>query len=206
MPCIDAQTQFTGSPRRNDKTCQTVGRATGTTFREGGGIRLGVQLYAVGAGRMGSLDTRHVGVDKDAHPYAPGLQPGDKLLHTLHFLTGRETTIGRGSVDRVRYERRLLRQLGFYNLNEIVMRIALDVELAAWITGHQRSQRANIIEPNMSLVRSRMNRNAGSASIKDDPGRMQQVWPAVVTAVSEQSDAIDIGGKMSHGRRRFANG
>ena len=86
------------------------------------------------------------------------------------------------------------------------MRIAFDIEFAICIACHQRSKGANIIKPNMSLIRSRVNRDARRPSVENGLGGAQQVRQPVIAAVSEQGDSIDVGRKMSHGRRPFANG
>ena len=207
MACVDAESELARSLRGCDKIVETVCRSVGTAVRKRCGIRLRVELNSVRSCRMRGFDACDVGINKHTHANAFCLQARDELMHRLHFVTRSKATIGGRRVHRVGDERCLLRQRGFYNLHQVVMRIAFDIELAICVACHQRSKGANIIEPNMSLIRSWVNRDARSTRVENSLGGAQQVRQPVIAAVSKQGDSIDVGRKMSHGgRRQFANG
>ena len=207
MACVDAESELARSLRGCDKIVETARRSARTFVCKRCGIRLSVELNSIRACRMRGLNACDVGINKHTHANAFCLQARDERMHSLHFVTRSKATIGGRRVHRVGDERCLLRQRGFYNLHQVVMRIAFDIEFAICVACHQRSKGANIIEPNMSLIRSRVNRDARSTGVENGLGGAQQVWQPVISAVSEQGDSIDVGRKMSHGgRRRFANG
>ena len=136
MACVDAEAELARSLRGCDKLAKAARRSARTAVRKRCGIRLGVELNSIRACRMRSLDARNVGINKHTHANAFCLETRDEWMHSLHFVTRCKATIGGRRVHRVGDERCLLRQRGFYNLHQVVMRIAFDVEFAICIACH----------------------------------------------------------------------
>ena len=206
MACVDAESELSRSLRSCDKVPQTLRRSGSAALRKRSGIWLSVELNSICACGMRGLNACNVGINKHTHAHAFCLQARDERLHCLHFFTRSKAAIRGRRVHRVGDERCLLWQRGFYNRHQVVLRIALDVELATGVARNQRSNGANIIEPNVSLIRSRVNGDSPSTGVENSLGGVQQIRQPVVAAVSEQGDAINVGRKMSHSRRQFANG
>ena len=129
----------------------------------------------------------------------------DQRLHGIHLGACCKTTIGRGHIQRVGHQRHLLwskvrRGKALYNLHQIVVRIALDVELTVGVLAHQRGDWLHVTGADVPLVRARMHGDAISTGVEHDARAGDQIRQAVVAAVAQQRDAIDVGREMSHGR------
>ena len=124
---------------------------------------------------MRRLDRRNFCVDKYAYTHASIFELRDKRLNCVHLRTRRKASVRCADADGVRYERRLMRQRGFYNPHQVVMRIAFDVEFAIRILCEQGGQRCDVVQANMSLIGTRMHSDTSGTGIENCFSGMQQI-------------------------------
>lgn len=198
MSRIDAEAQCSGFLRRSGKRFQRL--ITGP-LRESKCVGFGIQLDAVSARLSCGTHARQIGINKHADPRAKRLQPSDQRLYRSHFGPRREAAIGSWHIERVGNQRDLLRLQvteALYNLHQVVVRIAFDIELAICVLSDQCRNWRNVAATNVALIGARMNSNARSTCIENNAGAGNKIRQAVVAAVTKQGDTVDIGREVSH--------
>ena len=159
----------------------------------------GVQLYPVRPDIGGRRRRRGFGIYEQRHPDPRRLHPLDR--RGQHGAIGFDVPamVG-GRLQRVvGHERHLVRRGALDEGQEVLGRVALDVELAARIVlPQQRHQLEHIGASDMPFVRPRMHGDAVGPRIERDAGNAGDARPWHRTPVAQHGDGIEIDAEMSH--------
>ncbi len=140
---IDDEPQRAGARRGFGAGAQLGCAVTGA---ERGGVGPGIDFDAVGAGIAQPRDDRRVGIDEQDDAAAERLQRGDGVLDDRVVAAVELPALLRGEgAGRVGHQRALLRADLAHDLEQPLVRISLDVQLAARPPRpHQLGQRRHV--------------------------------------------------------------
>jgi hypothetical protein len=121
----------------------------------GGGIRLGIKLDAISAGRMGGVDGSRLGIDEERNAACVSLSRGDQRCDTSGVPRG-IAVIGGLLADCIRHKGRLVRTNGPYMIEQIVFRVTFDVVFGTRVAAHEFGKWGYVIGTDMALVGARV--------------------------------------------------
>ncbi|MNT40628.1 hypothetical protein D3C72_1769530 [compost metagenome] len=104
----------------------------------------------------------------------------------------------RGGLARiVRHQRHLLRLARLAQRQEVLRRIALDIELGLRErVVDQSPEHGQVGEADMPLVRPRMDRQATGAGLERDAAEMGDIRPRQIAAVAQHGNGIEVYGEL----------
>lgn len=190
MAGVDAESKFVGQLRRLDVWFNGLVISEAVLVRK----RFGVQFDAVCARGFRAFYHIKPRIDENRCPDAVPFKFGDDVNQVIFVRYGIPTRIGRDGTNGVGHERDLFGLAFKHQIDEIVLRIAFDVELGV----HHRAQIARVLVADVPLVRARMNRDAVGAKSLNISRDLQKIGHVTAAGVPQRSDFVDVYAEFCH--------
>lgn len=146
-----------------------------------GGVRFGVEFHTVGAGLGSEADVLLVRSYEDAGTDACFLEAVDYLGEEVEVGSDVPSGIGREGIGSVRHERDLSRFHEQHELDELLGRIAFDVELRA----ENRTEPVDVVAADVTLVGTGMHCDAVGTEALAVDGYFFHVGDIAATGVAD---------------------
>lgn len=193
MAGVEFQTELTGKfgccNKRRDGLLAVFGIV--------GGIRLGVQLDAVGADGFGRLDFGRIGFHEQRGADVVLLQPRDHFLQQRAMAQGVPAGVGSQHIRRVGHQRALRGPDFFHQPQKIFGRVAFDVEFNLDGGGDF----VDIECADVAFVRAGVHGNAVSAERDAFLGGLQHIGIVAAAGIAQGGEFIDIYAQFGHARK-----
>src|SRR5262245_57225484 len=192
---VDAEPQVARSLGRLDIRWQHPLRLAAG---KGIGIRLGVQLDAVGAEGGDQFNLPGDRVHEQADATAEGTQDHDDRTETLALSAEVPTVVAGEGIGAVGDEGTLRRAILLGELCVLMEGIALDVELGLRMRLEEFGDLVDIVRPDMALVGPGMDGDAVGARVEGDASGLEHAGDTIRARVPQRRDLVDIDTETGH--------
>ncbi len=167
-------------------------------------VGAGIEFHPVCTGLRGE---RHgfciaVAVGEERNAHALPFEAADDILQKILLPGEIPAMVGRRLARIVRHQRHLFRLGRLAERQELLRRITFDVEFGLGeLVVDQRPQDRQIAEADVTLIRTRMNREPACAGRESYAPETGEIRPGQITAVSQHRDGVQVDGKLGGHRR-----